>query len=69
MGITSNIKSEPYSVIIDQKDMEEGDIHFRSRVKADKLFTLKKMIIKRKLGKVNKQVLEQTKAEIVKLII
>ncbi len=67
-GITSNIRDEPYSVILDEKDMVEGRIYFLSRIKVDKLFTIHKMIIKRKLGRINKSILEQTKAEISKLI-
>ncbi|MEM3154880.1 MAG: type II toxin-antitoxin system PemK/MazF family toxin [Candidatus Woesearchaeota archaeon] len=67
-GITSNIKDEEYSIILEQKDMAEGDIHFLSRIKADKLFTLQKTIIKRKLGKVNKSILERTKQEVQKLV-
>jgi len=67
-GITSNIKDEPYSIILEQKDMAEGKIYFLSRIKADKIFTIHKAIIKRKLGIVNAKVLERTKEEVKKLI-
>jgi len=67
-GITSNIKDEPYSIIIEQKDMSEGYLNFFSRIKADKIFSINKIIIKRKLGRVNKIILEKTKEEIRKLI-
>ena len=67
-GITSNIRDEPYSIIIEQKDMNEGNLHFTSRIKADKIFTIHKNIIKRKLGRINKIILEKTKEEIRKVI-
>ncbi len=67
-GITSNIKDEPYSIILEQKDMVKGKIYFLSRIKADKIFTIHKAIIKRKLGIVNAKVLERTKDEVKKLV-
>lgn len=68
-GITSNIKNELHSIMIEQKDMIEGTLHFLSRIKADKLFTIHKAIIIRKLGQVNSATLEQVKEEIRKLIV
>ncbi len=44
-GITTNLSDESSSVLIDQKDMTEGDIHFTSRIKVDKLFTLEQKLI------------------------
>ncbi|VVB81358.1 PemK-like, MazF-like toxin of type II toxin-antitoxin system [uncultured archaeon] len=67
-GITSNIKDEPYSIILEQKDMAEGRIYFLSRIKADKLFTIHKSAIIRKLGRVGSQILEQAKEEICDLV-
>lgn len=68
-GITSNIKDEECSIMLEQKDMAEGDIHFLSRIKADKLFTIHKGIIRRKLGRVNRQILDKTKEELEKLLL
>lgn len=48
--------------------MSEGDIYFLSRIKVDKLFTINKSIVKRKLGKVNKSIIEKVKEELIKLI-
>lgn len=67
-GITSNIKDEAYSVMLEQKDLVEGTLHFLSRIKADKLFTIHKAIIIRKLGRVNLIILEQVKEELRKLV-
>ncbi len=67
-GITSNVKEEEYSVVIDQKDMLEGIMPFLSRIKVDKLFTLNKKIILRKLGKVKKEVLDSVRKELLRLV-
>ena len=67
-GITSNIKDEDYSIIIDQKDMSEGAMPFLSRIKVDKLFTLNKKIVARRLGKVRREILESVKTEFAKLL-
>lgn len=39
-GITSNIKDTKHSVLIDNKNLNEGTIPRTSRIKVDKLFTL-----------------------------
>ena len=67
-GITSHIKDEAYSVMLEQKEMAEGTLHFLSRIKADKLFTIHKTIVIRKLGRVNTTILEQVKEELKKLL-
>lgn len=68
-GITTNLSDETNSVLINQKDMAEGDIHFTSRIKVDKLFTLEQNLIIRKLGRVNATTLTRIKNVIKKLFI
>ena len=67
-GITSNLKDSKYSILIDNKDMLEGKIPVKSRIKVDKLFTLQKSIIKKKIGRVNKEIFDMVKIEISRLI-
>jgi len=67
-GITSNIRDEPYSIVLEQEDMAEGQIYFLSRIKADKLFTIHKSIIIKKLGRVSNHILDAVKKEMNKLI-
>ncbi len=67
-GITSNIRDEDYSIVIDQKDMSEGIMPVLSRIKVDKLFTLNKKIVLRRLGRVNKELLEAVKKEFLRLV-
>ena len=63
-GITSNLQDEEYSIMIEQKDMSNGIIHFISKIKVDKIFTLSKNIIRKKLGTIKPEVLIKVKQEL-----
>ncbi|HPD81893.1 MAG TPA: type II toxin-antitoxin system PemK/MazF family toxin [Candidatus Pacearchaeota archaeon] len=67
-GITSNIKESSYSVLIENLNLSEGKIPIKSRIKVDKLFTLNKSIVIKKLAKVNNLTFEGVKKELFKLI-
>jgi len=62
-GITSNLKNIKYSVFIENKDLEAGEIPTKSRIKIDKLFTLNKNIVKKRVAKINEAVLSKVKEE------
>jgi mRNA interferase MazF len=59
--LTSVIKNEPYSVVIDSKDLEEGKLLKISRIKADRIFSIEKSLIQIKIGRVNKDTFEKVK--------
>ncbi len=67
-GITSNLKNTKYSVLINNNDLEKGEIPAKSRIKIDKLFTLDKDIIKKRVAKINKTTLLKVKEGFMKLI-
>ncbi|MDD5192106.1 MAG: type II toxin-antitoxin system PemK/MazF family toxin [Candidatus Nanoarchaeia archaeon] len=67
-GITSNLKDTKYSVLVDKENMFEGLIPIKSRIKADKLFTLNKNIVIKKLGRINKNTFNKVKDELFKLV-
>ncbi len=67
-GITSNIKDSKYSVLIGDKNLIEGEIPKPSRVKVDKLFTISQDIVKKKVGRIDKETFEKVKIEFVKLV-
>ncbi len=67
-GITSNIKNSNYSVLIENKNLIEGKIPKPSRIKIDKLFTINKEIVKKKVGRVDKETFEKMKYEFIKLV-
>lgn len=67
-GITSNLKDSRNSILIENNSLEIGNIPIRSRIKVDKLFTLEKTIVKKVIGKINKETLEKVKKEFVNLV-
>ena len=67
-GITSNVKDSKYSVLIKNEDLIEGEVPKISRGKVDKLFTISQDIVKKKVGRINKETFEKVKSEFVKLI-
>ncbi len=67
-GITSNLKDSKFSVLIENKDLENGEIPTASRIKVDKLFTIEKKIVKKRIGKVNRKIIEEVIREFIKLV-
>lgn len=65
--LTTVIKDEPYSVIIDQQNMSSGDLIKPSRVRADKIFAVEKDLITMKIGFINEKTFEKIKQEIHKM--
>lgn len=67
-GITSNLKDTKHSILIDNSSLKEGNIPITSRIKVDKLFTIEKNIIKKKIARLNKETFEKVKKEFYNLI-
>lgn len=67
-GITSNLKDAPHSVMIDATGIETGNIPKISRIKADKLFTINKSLIRKKIAKVNNRIMKEVREELLRLI-
>ncbi len=67
-GITSNLKNAQCSVLINNDCLSQGKIPVQSRIKVDKLFTIEKRIIKKKVARLNKEIFGEVKREFAKLI-
>ena len=67
-GITSNLKDSLCSVLIEDFNLSEGKIPVKSRIKADKLFTLNKSIVIKKLARINELTFEKVRKELFNLI-
>lgn len=67
-GITSNLKNIRHSVLIDSKNLSKGKIPTQSRIKLDKLFTINKQIIKKKIAKINETTMKKVKQEFHELV-
>lgn len=66
--LTSVIKSEPYSVVINQEDLEAGRLLKISRIRVDKIFSVEKKLIRLRIGRLNKEIFEKVKQEFLNLI-
>ncbi|HHY73066.1 MAG TPA: type II toxin-antitoxin system PemK/MazF family toxin [Bacillus bacterium] len=67
-AITSQLKDLDYSVVIEPKDLNEGELKVTSAIRADKVYTLSKDIIRKKFGQVNSEVLEGVRTKLNELI-
>ena len=65
--LTTVIKGEPYSVIIDNNDMHSGELVKQSRVRSDKVFAVEKSLVIMKIGVIKDKTFEKIKAEIFKM--
>ena len=62
--LTTVIKDEPYSIIINQEDLDSGKLMKKSRIRADKIFSVEKSLIKMKIGVLNNNIFDMVKREI-----
>lgn len=65
--LTTIIKDEPFSLIVNQDSLESGKLLKQSRVRIDKIFTIKKSLIIMQIGKINDKTFDKIKAEISKI--
>jgi len=67
-GVTSNLKERKGSVLINNFCLSEGALPVESLVKVDKLFTIDKVIIVKKIGRLNSKCFEKVKKEFFGLV-
>ena len=65
--LTTIIKNEPYSVIIDKENLYSGKLIKQSRIRVDKIFAVEKSLIVMKIGIINDETFDRIKQEISKL--
>ena len=61
--LTSVIKDEPYSILINQDSLDEGKLIKISRIRVDKIFSIDKNLIQMKIGRINNSAFEKVKKE------
>ena len=62
--LTTIIKDEPYSIIIEQENLSSGKLLKKSRIRADKIFSVEKELITMKIGELKHNSFEKIKKEI-----
>lgn len=65
--LTSVIKDEPFSLLINQSDMKNGKLIKTSRVRLDKMFSVEKRLVQMKIGDVNDTFFDKLKSEIIEV--
>lgn len=68
VAVTSNITEKEYGVIIKNIDMEEGNLKVDSQIRTDKIYTLSKSIVIKKYGSIKRNIFNEIKTKIDKLI-
>ena len=66
-AVTSNLENKSYSVLVRDIDLISGKLLAVSRIKADKIFTIKKSKVIKKLALVSDPTLNKVKDEMIKL--
>lgn len=68
IAITSQLRNLDYSVVLESKDFKEGELKVTSAIRADKVYTLSKDIVRKKFGQVNSEVLSGVRTKVNELI-
>jgi len=66
--LTTVIKEEPYSIIMDNSNLESGNLLKPSRIRVDKIFTIERSLIIMKIGSVNNQTFDKIMSELNKIL-
>jgi len=67
-AITSVIDKSKHSVLLDQKDMENGYLHQQSAIKVENILKVKKSLILKTIATVNKNVLTKILGVLEKIV-
>ncbi len=67
-AITSNIRNNTYSQIIESTDLDQGELQRTSCIKVDKLYTLAQSIVIKKVGGIKSEKVKSVTAQITELI-
>ncbi len=64
MAITSNLSHRAHAVRFGQSEMRDGDLKMESQIRADKVYSLSRALVRRKFGSVEDGVLTAALAEL-----
>ena len=63
--LTTVIKDEPFSILINQNNLESGNLLKQSRIRLDKIFSINKNLIITKIGRINNKSFEKIKEDLI----
>ncbi len=67
-AITTTIKKQKYSILIDQTNIEEGNLHHSCCIKAESIVKISKKHIIKKIGKIDQNLFADVKRKIQDLL-
>ena len=67
-AITSKLEEKQYSIIIDSKNLSQGKLSLKSRIRADKVMQIEKNLILKSFAQLNNKTFDALINEIIKLI-
>lgn len=59
VAMTSNLTASPFSFILDQPDLESGQLNRPGRVRADKVYTIAQTLVQQTFARVNVATLDR----------
>jgi len=62
--LTTVVRDGPYSILIGQEDLVQGNLLKKSRVRVDKIFTIRKNLVITKIGAINDKTFGKIRLEI-----
>lgn len=66
--LTSNPRTRHYTIQISNKDLETGDLIVDSRIQVDKIFSVEKSLIRKKIGKIKRESYKNIRRIILEII-
>lgn|SRR3989338_6699558 len=67
-AITSKLDEREYSILIDGKNMQNGKLVLKSRIRADKIMQIEKSLIAKAFARLDDKTFDLLNAEIMKLL-
>ncbi|MFT5368429.1 MAG: mRNA interferase MazF [Candidatus Latescibacterota bacterium] len=68
-GLTTNLQSAPYSIIVETTDVEESDsLKYKSKIKADTIVSLSQGLIIKSIARLKPEAFDRVISEISRLI-
>jgi mRNA interferase MazF len=68
VGVTSNISKDAYTINLTNKDLEEGSLFTNCCIKTENILKIDKELILKKIGKINKERMNELIQKISELI-
>lgn len=68
-AVTSKIDEKPYSIIIDNKNLSQGKLPLKSRIRADKIMQIEKNLIISTFAQIDNKTYDALIEEVKKLIV